>query len=125
MNLKTNEITKYLHNKDNSKSIGHNWVRSAYQENKNILWVGLGNGGVDGVGRGNGGVDRMDIEAETFSHFKITRNDDARDDFSYTVYSIVEDREGHLWLGAGTGGLFRSDKDKKEFKHFSILKSRN
>lgn len=125
MNLATNNITKYLHNKNNSKSIGHNWVRSAYQENKNILWVGLGNGGVDGVGRGNGGVDRMDIETETFSHFKITRNDDARDDFSYTVYSIVEDREGVLWLGAGTGGLFRSDKDKKEFKHFSILKTGN
>lgn len=123
MNLATNNIAKYVHNNDNSKSIGHNWVRSAYQENNNIVWLGLGNGGVEGVGLGNGGVDRMDIETETFTHFKLTRNDDALDNFSYTVYSIVEDREGFLWLGAGIGGLFRSDKDKKEFKHFSILKT--
>ncbi|VAX20240.1 diguanylate cyclase/phosphodiesterase (GGDEF & EAL domains) with PAS/PAC sensor(s) [hydrothermal vent metagenome] len=122
MNLATNKTTKYVHSKDNSKSIGHNWVRSAYQESKNILWVGLGLGGVEGVGQGNGGVDRMDIETETFTHFKLTRNDDALDNFSYTVYSIVEDHERFLWLGAGIGGLFRSDEDKKGFKHFSILK---
>lgn len=117
MNIKTNKITKYYHDKENIKSIGHNWVRSTYQENKNTLWVGLGNGGVEGVGSGNGGVDRMDIESGTFTHFELTRSDDNRNDFSYTVYHIYEDKEGHLWLSTGTGGLFRSDKDKNNFKH--------
>ncbi len=125
MNLKTNEITRYLHNEDNIKSVGHNWVRSTYQENKGILWVGLGNGGAYGGHDGNGGVDRMDIETGVFTHFKLTRNDDGRDDFSYSVYSICEDNEGSLWLGAGPGGIFRSDKDKKKFKHFKILKNDN
>ncbi len=118
MNLKTNEITKYLHDEDDFKSIGHSWVRSIYQENIKTLWVGLGNGGPYGGHDGNGGIDRMDLEAETFTHFKLTRNDDGLDDFSYTVYSICEDKEGYLWLGAGPGGIFRSNKDKKEFKHF-------
>lgn len=121
MNLETSKITKYVHDKENIKSIGHNWVRSVYQENKDILWVGLGNGGVEGQGTGNGGVDRMDIESGTFTHFKLTRSDDNRNDFSYTVYHIYEDNEGHLWLSTGTGGLFRSDKDKKNFKHFKHL----
>lgn len=123
MNLTTNKIINYLHNEDNIKSIGHNWVRSIYQENKRILWVGLGNGGAYGGHDGKGGVGRMDIEAETFTHFKLTRDDDGQDDFSYTVYNICEDKEGHLWLGAGPGGIFRSDKDKKEFKHFKIFKN--
>ena len=30
-------------------------------------------------------IDRMDIETETFTHFKLTRNDDGLDDFSYTA----------------------------------------
>jgi signal transduction histidine kinase/ligand-binding sensor domain-containing protein/AraC-like DNA-binding protein len=123
MNLKTNKIINYLHEKDNIKSIGHNWVRSLYQENIGTLWVGLGNGGAYGSQDGNGGIDRMDIEAETFTHFKLTRNDDGLDNFSYTVYSICEDHEGHLWLGTGPGGIFRSDKNKKEFNHFKILKN--
>ena len=67
----------------------------------------------------------MDIEAETFTHYKLTRNDDGQDDFSYSVYSICEDKEGHLWLGAGPGGIFRSDKDKKDFKHFKIINDDN
>ena len=122
MNLKTNNILSYLHS-NNNKSIGHNWVRSMYQENKKKFWLGIGNGGAYGGHDGNGGVDRMDIETGEFTHFKLTRNDDGRDDFSYTVFSICEDNEGYLWLGAGPGGIFRSDKDKKEFKRFTILKT--
>ena len=123
MDLKTGKIINYLHDENDSKSIGHNWVRSIYQENERTLWVGLGNGGAYGGHDGKGGVDRMDIEAETFTHYKLTRDDDGYDDFSYTVYSISEDKEGYLWLGAGPGGIFRSEKNKKTFKHFKIFKS--
>ncbi|MDX1702501.1 MAG: two-component regulator propeller domain-containing protein, partial [Melioribacteraceae bacterium] len=125
LNLITNKITKYVHDKNNKKSIGHNWVRSAYQENDTILWLGLGTGGAEGGGSGDGGIDRMNIETGEFKHFKLTRDDDGLDDFSYTVFTMCEDEEGYLWLGAGKGGLFRSDKDKKEFKHLSLLKNDN
>jgi len=125
MDLKTGEIERYLHNVDNFKTIGHNWVRSIYQENKSTLWVGLGNGGAYGGQAGNGGIDRMDLEKEVFTHFKLIRDDDGLDDFSYTAYNICEDNEGHLWLGTGPGGIFRSDKDKKEFKQVKILKNDN
>jgi len=125
MNLETNEIINYRNDANDVNSIGHNWVRSIYQENKKTLWVGLGNGGPYGGHDGNGGIGRMDIETETFTHFKLTRDDDGLDDFSYTVYSISEDKEGHLWLGAGPGGIFRSDKDKTAFKHFKILENDN
>ncbi len=124
MNLKTGEITRYMPDKKKSTSIGHNWVRSVYQENKNTLWVGLGNGGVDGRGNGDGGIDRMDVKSGTFRHYRLTRKDDGVDGFSYTVYSIVEDREGILWLGTGTGGIFRSDRNKKAFSHFPLLKNK-
>ncbi len=123
MNLETNKIKRYHHNQSDSNSIGHDWTRSTYQENKKILWVGLGNGGASGGQTGDGGIDRMDIETELFTHFKLTRNDDGLGDYSYTVYSICEDHEGYLWLGTGPGGIFRSDRDKKEFKHFNIPKN--
>ena len=124
-NLKTNEITRYVSDKGNSKSIGHNWVRSAYQENKETLWFGIGYGGAEGNSLGDGGIDRMDIESGTFTHFKLTRNDDGKDGFSYTPYSICEDSEGYLWVSGAKGGLFRSDKEKKTFKPFKLNKNDN
>ncbi len=125
MDVKTGEIKKYLHNKDNIHGIGHSWVRSAYQENSKILWLGLGNGGPYGGQAGNGGLDRMDLEKEEFKHFKLIREDDSLGDYSYTPYIICEDNEGHLWLGTGPGGIFRSNKDKTKFKSVKILKNDN
>jgi ligand-binding sensor domain-containing protein len=125
MDLKTGEIKKYLHNEDNIHGIGHSWVRSAYQENSKILWLGLGNGGPYGGQAGNGGLDRMDLEKEEFKHFKLIREDDSLGDYSYTPYIICEDNEGHLWLGTGPGGIFRSNKDKTAFKPVEILKNDN
>ncbi len=124
-NTETKKITTYVYNIDDINGIEHDWVRSVYQENKKTLWLGLGAGGAYGGHDGFGGVDKMDIETEVFTHFRITRNDDGRGDFTYTVFSICEDNEGYLWAGAGPGGIFRSDKDKKEFKHFKILKNDN
>jgi signal transduction histidine kinase/ligand-binding sensor domain-containing protein/DNA-binding NarL/FixJ family response regulator len=125
INLKTNKTISYVHDEDNSKSIGHTWVRSVYQENNKTLWVGLGNGGPYGGQVGDGGIGRMDIETGTFTNFKLLRNDDGLGDFSYTVYSICEDKEGYLWLGTGPGGIFRSDKEKTEFKVFKNFKNDN
>ncbi len=123
MNVQTNEITKYTHDKDNTRSIGHNWVRGAYQENSSTLWVALGTGNENGVGSGNGGIDRLNIKSETFEHFKLTRDDDGKDGFSYTPNFICEDSEGYLWVTGGKGGLFHSDKEKKEFKPFKLFKN--
>jgi len=123
LDSKTKEISNYLHDSESSTSIGHNWVRSAYQENSRILWVGLGSGGAFGGGSGDGGIDRMDIENETFMHFKLTRPDDGLDDFSYTVYNICQDKEGFLWLGTGPGGIFRSNKNRTKFAAFKSIES--
>ncbi|NNK73139.1 MAG: response regulator [Flavobacteriaceae bacterium] len=122
LDLKSNKITRYQHDESDGKSIGHKWTRTVHQEDENTLWLGLGNGFEYGGHDGNGGIDRMNIATGEFSHFKLTRDDDGLDDFSYTVYSIVEDHEGYLWLGAGPGGVFRSNKDKTEFRPFKIEK---
>lgn len=125
LDLKTNKIINYQYNENNKKSIGHKWARTVHQEDDNTLWVGLGNGGAYGNQDGNGGIDRMNIKTSEFTHFKLTRDDDGLDDFSYTVYTVVEDKEGYLWLGTGPGGVFRSDKDKKTFSPFKIERNTN
>jgi ligand-binding sensor domain-containing protein len=125
INLETTQTISYVPDKENINSIGHTWVRSIYQEDKRTLWVGLGNGGPYGDQVGDGGIGRMDIELGSFRNFKLSRQDDGLDNFSYTPYNICEDKEGYLWASAGPGGIFRSDKEKKEFKHFKVLENTN
>jgi signal transduction histidine kinase/DNA-binding response OmpR family regulator/streptogramin lyase len=123
LDLKTNKITRFHHHENDEQSIGHSWSRSVYQENSNVLWIGLGVGGGsinDEIG--DGGLDRMNIKTETFTHYKIKR-DNNPDGFSETIFQICEDKKGRLWLASGSGGLFRSDIDKKEFKQFNFPKA--
>jgi len=118
IDLKTGKITAYLHDKNNSKSIARNFVRNVYQENRNTLWVGIGNiGGDDGGEDGLGGLDKLDINSGNFTHYKVRKKGS---DFSQTVYTLQEDNQGYLWLGTGSGGLFRSNKEKTRFEYFNF-----
>jgi len=117
LNLDTGIHTHFQHNENNDKSLGDNFVNVAYEDRDGTLWLGLG-GEVHNGSRAisKGGLDRFDKKTGIFHHYPIRT--DPSIDFNETVYNIVEDKEGFLWLATGTGGIFKSDKDKIAFRPF-------
>ncbi len=115
LHLDTGVQTHFQHDEDDDKSLGDNFVNVAYEDRKGTLWLGLGGEVHNGSrAKSKGGLDRFDEKTGIFYHYPIRT--DPSIDFNETVYNIVEDQEGFLWLATGTGGIFKSDKDKKEFK---------
>ncbi len=91
--LSSREYTRYKHNPKNLNSIGHNELRSIYQQDNGILWIGS-----------LGGLDKFDPATGRFTRFRHRPNDpsglsDKR------VLHIVEDLEDKniLWIGTGNG----------------------
>ena len=98
----------YRHDPDDSLSLGDEDVWSIYEDRHGTLWVGTANG-----------LNRLEADGEVVasdapeSREKFIRYQNDPDD-PHTVPrnrlpAILEDEDGHLWLGSIGGGLVRFD----------------
>ena len=87
--------------------ISDNFIHSIVerQSEPGILWLGLTNGG---------GLNRFDTKTRVATH--ITMNDGLA---SNTIYGILEDDEGTLWMSTN-GGISNYDPNTKEFRNYGL-----
>ncbi|HMB77945.1 MAG TPA: two-component regulator propeller domain-containing protein [Kiloniellaceae bacterium] len=100
----TGRITQYRHDPDAPRSLSHNTVRDFYQGRDGTLWVGT-----------SGGLNRFDPETETFTRFLYDPLDPASPSWPPSVRTLLEDRQGVLWIGTRQGGLNRFDPETETF----------
>ena len=102
LNMKTGHFTHYKHDPHDSASISSNLVYSFYEYPKGNLWLGTW----------AGGLSYFDYKKESFKTY--TDKDGLA---GTTVFSIIEDNIGHLWLGT-RNGLSRFDPATKTFTNY-------
>jgi len=94
----------YMHNAEDSTSISSNHVNSIYEDSDDIMWLGT---------RG-GGINRFDRKNKVFSHYTV------KDGLpNETVYGILGDDDGYLWLSTNNG-LSKFNPKNLEFKNYDI-----
>lgn len=100
----TETFTHYRHDPADMQSLSANVVRTIYEDSKHTLWIGT-----DG-----GGLNRFDPTSETFTHYREQHglpND--------TIYGILEDEQGYLWLSTNNG-LSKFDPVRETFKNYNL-----
>ncbi len=95
-------FTHYLHDPENSESLGSSSVLTLYEDSQGRLWVGT-----------EIGLDRFDRETETFFHVL------PEEESSVPVYAIVEDNQDRLWVGTAGQGVWVWDAETGIFERFS------
>ena len=94
---KNSEISKIIHYQNDKKdksSLSINQVESIFVDNKNNLWIGTE----------NGGLELFDKGTQKFWHYR-------KDDYdpqslnNESIEAIYQDKTGILWIGTYTGGL--------------------
>lgn len=97
------ELFKSFRNEpDNPSSLGQDGVLSIYEDREGRFWIGTW----------KGGLNLFDRNDETF--IRYTEKDGLPD---ITVYGILEDEAGFLWLSTNKG-LSRFDPEKRIFRNF-------
>jgi len=108
-----NKITPlklYQHNPHDKNSLSINQVNALYIDDKNNLWIGTE----------NGGLNLFDKENQSFSHYR-------KDDYdpmslnNESIEAIYNDRTGNMWIGTFTGGLNISMKNRDAIIHYQTL----
>jgi signal transduction histidine kinase/ligand-binding sensor domain-containing protein/DNA-binding response OmpR family regulator len=87
----------YLHDPGDPFSLDENAIGSVFEDSRANLWVGTGPRTPTGRG---GAINRQRKGERGFDRIPFPGNEENR---VGTVYSMVEDRQGDLWLGTNLG----------------------
>lgn len=99
----TGAVEKFLHDPANISSIGNDWVTCTYEDSSGRIWVGTEGGGLC--------LQHADPDSlQVFKRYTVQNGMPAN-----TIYKILEDNKGALWISTAKG-LLRWDltTDKKD-----------
>lgn len=102
MDPETGKFRRFLHDPDNPQTLSNNRVLTIAETPDGILWIGTL----------LGGLNRFDPATETFRHYTIRHGLP-----SDTVYGILVDDTGSLWMSTNRG-LSRFSPDTETFRNY-------
>ncbi len=94
---------------DDPQNIFENDITDIYKDNTGTLWIASGSLWERGNG-GPYGINRIDFRQNQFSHLYY---EPAAGESKTSVHTIIEDRNGLLWVGTSEGGLYSVDLSRK------------
>ena len=117
LNKSSRNSTRYLHNPDDTLTIGPQNVTVIYEDSFGNFWLGTD----------KGGLNLMNRENETFKKFSVSLNKQTRDlshaeSNSITgnfIKCVYEDSDKNLWIGT-TSGLNKLNRDEGTFEQFTV-----
>ena len=90
----------------NANSLGGTNLETSYADDKGLVWIGFGNGGLAQYNPGTG----------IFTHYRHKDNDSSSLS-SGMINTILRDHKGVLWIGT-FNGLDRLDENTGKFTHY-------
>lgn len=94
----------FVHEAGNEESAAGTFVLSMLKARDGAIWIGW-----------REGLDRLDPRTETFTHYLVEHDENARR--ANAILHISEDRAGMIWLATGSG-LHRLNPATGELRHF-------
>ncbi len=99
----------YKHDPQNPNSIAEGAIKTIFEENNELLWIGSGRSGISILNRKN----------NQFTNYKHNQAD-SKSLSNNVINSFYEDSSGNFWIGTGNG-LNIFDKYKKTFKSYTSI----
>ncbi|KAA3617505.1 MAG: hybrid sensor histidine kinase/response regulator [Calditrichaeota bacterium] len=102
-----NSFIHFIKDTSNTFSLRSNEIQTLHEDRNKNIWIGTGKGGLSQVSL-------LDIDKGLFSNY--SKKDGLPGN---TVYGIIEDDNGKLWLSTNRG-LSRFDPQSKVFRNFDL-----
>jgi signal transduction histidine kinase/ligand-binding sensor domain-containing protein len=99
----TGKLIHFVHEVKDASSIGDSQIRSIYISKEDDVWIGTNNGGLN------------HYNASTSSFTAYTTYNGLPNN---SIYTIMEDRHGNLWMGTN-GGLCRFNKTDHSVRNYT------
>lgn len=103
--ISNDSIVHYSHQPEEAGSISSDFVRVCCEDSQGHIWIGTFNG-----------LNRFDEKTKTFVSY-LRRENESESIYS-SVWSLLCDHQGTLWIGTYYGGLCCINPQKEIFHHF-------
>ncbi|TND00864.1 MAG: histidine kinase [Bacteroidetes bacterium] len=112
-NSLTADFERYEADDRNPYGLNHNDVKCILPDRQGNVWIGTNGGGVNVFFKSMG----------KFSHIKKSERPGVAENSlkSDVVMSVLEDRDGQLWVGTYSGGLTTIDRRTNRYTHYPEL----
>jgi len=100
----TGKFTRFTNVRGDTNSLSNDHVLTIFEDPSGKLWIGTNGGGLDG----------FDPETQSFTNYG-----EADGLVNNTVYGIIGDDSGYLWLSHNSG-LTRFNPASEAFRHFDV-----
>lgn len=100
-----NTLNGQIRSISNNQLAGVSNIRKIFQHSKDILWIG-----------GDNGLYQFNVKTETI--LRIDQPSNPRSLSDQSVYDIVRDREGGIWVSTYLGGVNYLPENSKPFEHY-------
>ncbi|NWF90227.1 MAG: hypothetical protein HXY50_12310 [Ignavibacteriaceae bacterium] len=108
----TSSIFRFMHNPQNSLSIGGNQIQKLYIDSNSTLWIAVFGGGLNALD-----LNDLNFSYPSFKKYKHNPSDSLSISDN-RVYTIYEDRNSNFWVGTFGGGLNKLNKKDGTFKRY-------
>lgn len=112
-NLKTNSYTHYKHDSNDPNTLASNAILDTYLKD-NYLWLSMWGGGINRMNVNNDQIIRY-----PFTYKKIPGYSQASEVNSGNIWTIKDDKKGHIFLGTHNAGLAIFDTELAVFNHYT------
>ena len=104
------KFTAYYSQASNPNSLTSDWIQCVLADKEGYIWIGHGGNSYHSA------LDRFNPSTGIFTHFRHLESDPFSPS-SDTVFTMMQDHEGTIWLGTSTG-LDRFDSRTNRFYHY-------
>jgi ligand-binding sensor domain-containing protein/signal transduction histidine kinase len=104
VNTKTDEVVTYRSDPSQPGSLSNEFISSLFWDKDENLWVGLVNG-----------VNKASTKPKPFQAYQIVPTPSAFHQLENEIFSVVEDKDGLIWVSSAGHGLYRMDPQRQSF----------
>ena len=119
MDYRTGQFTRFLHDDKDRFSISNDDIRVIYQDSLDNIWIGCGDATDHSKSGTSGGLNRYLPRSKTFYHYMHDANDPLSL-YDNHIRSLVEDRNGDLWVGSEGNILHKLNRNTGNFERYSF-----
>ncbi|HSH20640.1 MAG TPA: two-component regulator propeller domain-containing protein, partial [Draconibacterium sp.] len=105
LDKKTGKFTRYLHNKNDKNSLSNNKIRSIYEDDKGVLWIGTGGPGLHTMNTETGTFERLVFDPANPGKLSAPPFNPVTNDYEHITF-FIQDVTGSYWYGTVESGLF-------------------